>query len=70
MNCTVPVGLAPVPVRVTVAVKVTLPPDLMLVAELVTVVVVATPVVVMVNVTAAELLALKLGSPLYLATIE
>jgi hypothetical protein len=43
MNCTVPVGLAPVPVPETVAVSVTFPPDLMLVAELVTVVVVVWP---------------------------
>jgi hypothetical protein len=43
MNCTVPVGLAPVPVPTTVAVSVTLPPDEILVDELVTVVVVATP---------------------------
>jgi hypothetical protein len=43
INCTVPVGLAPVPVAETVAVNVTLPPDLMLVAELVTVVVVVWP---------------------------
>ena len=42
INCTVPVGLAPVPVPTTVAVNVTLPPDLMLVDELVAVVVVAT----------------------------
>lgn len=42
MNCTVPVGLAPVPDPVTVAVSVTLPPDAMLAEELVTVVVVAT----------------------------
>jgi hypothetical protein len=43
MNCTVPVGLAPVPVPVTVAVSVMLPPELMLVAELVTAVVVVAP---------------------------
>jgi hypothetical protein len=43
MNCTVPVGLAPVPVPVTVAVKVMLPPDAMLVEELVNAVVVDTP---------------------------
>ena len=42
MNCTVPVGLAPVPVPTTVAVSVTLPPDEILIDELVTVVVVAT----------------------------
>jgi len=41
MNCTVPVGLAPVPVPTTVAISVTLPPDEILVDELVTVVVVA-----------------------------
>ncbi len=41
MNCTVPVGLAPVPIPVTVAVKVMLPPEAILVEELVTVVVVA-----------------------------
>ena len=43
INCTVPVGLAPVPVPTTVAVSVTLPPDEILIDELVTVVVVATP---------------------------
>lgn len=44
MNCTVPVGLAPVPVPTTVAVSVTLPPPAgRFVDELVTVVVVATP---------------------------
>src|SRR5207249_9167719 len=42
MNCTVPVGLAPVPVPTTVAVSVTLPPDAILVGEPVTVVVVDT----------------------------
>jgi len=43
MNCTVPVGLAPVPVPTTVAVSVTLPPPAgRFVDELVTVVVVAT----------------------------
>jgi hypothetical protein len=42
MNCTVPVGLAPVPVPTTVAVSVTLPPDGMFIDEDVTVVVVAT----------------------------
>ena len=40
INCTVPVGLAPVPVPVTVAVRVTLPPEVIFVDELVTVVVV------------------------------
>jgi len=43
MNCTVPVGLAPVPVPTTVAVSVTLPPEEMVVAELVTVDVVVSP---------------------------
>ena len=43
MNCTVPVGLAPVPVPTTVAVSVTLPPDGILVGEPVTVVVVVCP---------------------------
>jgi hypothetical protein len=57
-------------VPVTVAVSVTLPPEEMLVEELVTAVVVARPAVVIVKATAAELLALKLGSPLYCATIE
>ena len=47
MNCTVPVGLAPVPDAETVAVSVTLLPDLMVVAELVTAVVVATPTVIL-----------------------
>ena len=45
MNCTVPVGLAPVPIPVTVAVNVTLPPDGILVGEPVTVVVVVWPTV-------------------------
>jgi hypothetical protein len=70
MNCTVPVGPAPVLVVETFAVRVMLPPDLMVVAELVTAVVVASPAVVIVNGTAPELLVVKLGSPLYLATIE
>ena len=43
MNCTVPVGVAPVPVPTTVAVRVTLPPDEILMDELVTVVVVVCP---------------------------
>jgi hypothetical protein len=69
MNCTIPVGLAPVPVPWTVALKVTLPPPAgRLVEELVTVVVVARPVTV--KATAAELLPVKLGSPLYCATTE
>ena len=67
----VPAGLAPLPVPVTVAVKVTLPPEEMLVAELVRAVVVLTsPLAVRVNVTAPEVLTLKLGSPLYCAVIE
>lgn len=46
MNCTVPVGLAPVPVPTTVAVRVTLPPPAgRLVGEAVTVVVVVCPTV-------------------------
>src|SRR5438105_3916983 len=43
MNCTVPVGLAPVPAPATVAVSVTLPPEEMVVAELRTLVVVVWP---------------------------
>ena len=43
MNCTVPIGLAPVPAPVTVAVNVTLPPEAILVDELVTIVVVCSP---------------------------
>lgn len=43
MNCTVPVGLAPVPAPATVAVSVTLPPEEMVVAELRTMVVVLWP---------------------------
>jgi hypothetical protein len=43
LNCTVPVGLAPVPVPVTVAVRVTVPPEAIFMEELVTAVVVATP---------------------------
>ena len=44
INCTVPVGLAPVPVPVTVAVSVTLPPPAgRVIVELVTTVVVAIP---------------------------
>lgn len=51
MNCTVPVGLAPVPVPTTVAVNVTFPPEEMLVGELVTVVAVVcvVPPIVPVN---------------------
>lgn len=45
MNCTVPVGLVPVPVPTTVAVNVTLPPEEMVEAELVTVVEVVCPTV-------------------------
>ncbi|SRR6266478_815735 len=62
LNCTVPVGPAPWLVVDTVAVSVTLPPAVMLEGEGVTVVVVGCPTIV--NVTADELLALKLGSPL------
>lgn len=62
MNCTVPVGPAPLLVVVTLAVSVTVPPEVILDAELVRVVKVARPVIV--NVTAGELLALKLASPL------
>ena len=44
MNCTVPAGLAPVPVPTTVAVSITLPPPAgRLVGEAVTVVVVVCP---------------------------
>jgi hypothetical protein len=43
MNCTVPVGLAPVTLATTVAVSVTLPPDGILVGEPVKVVVVVCP---------------------------
>jgi hypothetical protein len=43
INWTVPVGLAPVPDPVTVAVKVMLPPEAMLMEELVNAVVVACP---------------------------
>ena len=44
MNCTVPEGLAPAPVPVTVAVKVTLPPPAgRVVGEAVTIVVVVCP---------------------------
>lgn len=44
MNCTVPVGLAPVPVPTTVAVKVTLPPPAgRLIGDAITVVVVVCP---------------------------
>jgi hypothetical protein len=46
LNCTVPVGPAPLLVVFTVAVSVTLPPDTMLVALEVTVVVVVSPVTV------------------------
>ena len=53
MNCTVPVGLAPVPVPVTVAVKVVLPPEAILVGEAVSAVEVATVPVVDVTVTVA-----------------
>lgn len=70
MNCTVPVGLAPVPDPETVAVSVMLPPDAILVDELVTAVVVASPAAVSVNATAVELLTVKLGSPLYCAVME
>jgi len=55
-------------VVLTVAVSVTFPPDAILVTELVKFVVVTAGV--MLNVSAAELLALKLGSPLYFAMIE
>lgn len=47
LNCTVPVGPAPLLVVFTFAVSVTLPPDAMVVALEVTVVVVASPVTVM-----------------------
>ena len=71
MNCTVPVGPAPVLAVVTFAVSVILPPDGILVTLGVTVVVVGVVVAaVIVNVTAAELLAVKLLSPLYCATME
>jgi hypothetical protein len=46
LNCTVPVGPAPLLVVFTVAVSVTLPPDAMVVALEVTVVVVVSPVTV------------------------
>src|SRR5713226_9062139 len=45
LNCTVPVGPAPLLVVETFAVRVTLPPEAILVAELVTLVVVCTPTV-------------------------
>lgn len=41
LNCTVPAGLAPVPVEVTVAVKLTLPPEAIEVGEAISAVVVA-----------------------------
>jgi len=62
LNCTVPVGPTPWLVVATVAVSVTLPPEEILDFELVKLVVVAVPTIV--KVTAGELLALKLASPL------